>query len=385
MEQTPPSAKAQPDYLLAGEDLAAFPVLIRLQGDVSADAGAPKRAQLLDFMAGLTDLAYHHYVKLSNSQPKGWIDTLYTTVADTQTSYGCTAPGLYAAYSYYMFCQGWWQGNPDGNDDYGRTGYPPDWQEGGGQEPGYDTDLKHGPYPAPWGAFAGLWKPPGISLSFFNAISSVMNQWGSIPPATLIQTYPAASNYASLERFGMSRFDPSNWTDAVKLTSSLAGISTAQSDTLTTLLKQDTPDPGTWLFLLYLLAAQGNSIPKDQQRAATILATHANSVEYPNDTLINQLVYYILMYWADPLGTFGWTNAKLQDVVKVLGNAVMGQDPASVAVRNSIEAHGKILCSDSAYPMQDPYSPNIGFDQRKTDTLFALDKAWTAVKKSAAS
>jgi hypothetical protein len=184
----------------------------------------------------------------------------------------------------------------------------------------------------------------------------------------------------------MSRFDPSNWTDSGKLTTSLAPLSTAQSGTLTTLLAQKSaPSPQTWPFLLYLLAAQCASTAHDQQRANTIVATPTTSREYPNDALINQLVYYTLMYWADPLGDLNWTNAQIQDAVKALGDAVPGQDPASRAIANSLQKHGKILHSTNSYPMVDPYAPSVAFDQRKTDTLFALEKAWATVKQGLAS
>ena len=49
-----------------------------------------------------------------------------------------------------------------------------------------------------------------------------------------------------------------------------------------------------------------------------------------------------------------------------------GKDPGSVALRDSLGKHHRILVSDSAYPLQDPYT-ETRFPQRQTDTLFALD------------
>jgi hypothetical protein len=57
-------------------------------------------------------------------------------------------------------------------------------------------------------------------------------------------------------------------------------------------------------------------------------------------------------------------------------------DPASVAIKTSLETHGKILYTASSYPMVDPYAPSVGFPQRKTDTLFALDRARATIRGS---
>ena len=91
-------------------------------------------------------------------------------------------------------------------------------------------------------------------------------------------------------------------------------------------------------------------------------------------------MYLTLIHLADPLGAFGWNNQQLQSALKDLEGAAPGQDPVSVAIRTSLVAHGKVLNTDSAYPMQDPYCPSVGFNQRKTDTLFALDKARAALR-----
>ena len=75
------------------------------------------------------------------------------------------------------------------------------------------------------------------------------------------------------------------------------------------------------------------------------------------------------------MGNFAWTNSELQAEIVLLEGLVTSQDPASQAVHTSLTKDLAVLRTDTAYPMQDPYSPSIGFTQRMTDTLFALDKA----------
>ena len=45
------------------------------------------------------------------------------------------------------------------------------------------------------------------------------------------------------------------------------------------------------------------------------------------------------------------------------------------AASDEVAKYPQVLKVDVAYPMQDPYAPSVGFNQRKTDTLFALDQA----------
>ena len=96
--------------------------------------------------------------------------------------------------------------------------------------------------------------------------------------------------------------------------------------------------------------------PRGQQRVNVIVTTPATTREYPNDTLINQLVNYTLMYCADPNGDFGWTPALLQDEVKTLGNSILGQDPASRAIATALQRHEKTLRSAPSYPMVELYA-----------------------------
>jgi hypothetical protein len=119
-----------------------------------------------------------------------------------------------------------------------------------------------------------------------------------------------------------------------------------------------------------------------QSLALQIVNAATDSPEYPNDIFINQLVYLTLLYLADPMGSYGWNNAQLQSILRDVQSVILANDPASAAIKSSLTQHGKVLNSDASYPMTDPYNPNIGFNQRKTDTLFALEKARAALSKA---
>ena len=123
----------------------------------------------------------------------------------------------------------------------------------------------------------------------------------------------------------------------------------------------------------------GKQPDPDQRLAAKILTASASSPEYPNDIFANQLVYLMLITLADPLGNYSWPNAMLQSMVQPLIPAIQHDDPASVALKESLTHHLKVLVSDASYPTQDMYNPNIGFTTRQTDTLAALNRAWATL------
>jgi hypothetical protein len=138
-------------------------------------------------------------------------------------------------------------------------------------------------------------------------------------------------------------------------------------------------------FLLHLLIALTGGDNRCRALASKTVSAPCSSLEYPNDTFANQLIYIVLMDLADPAGAYVWNNQQLQAFVAALGNTVAFSDPASTAIRNSLVAHGKILHVDFSYPLQDPFNPGISFNVRKTDTLAALDRARSGIAQGAAA
>ncbi|MGN6814012.1 MAG: hypothetical protein ACTHMP_24350 [Thermomicrobiales bacterium] len=381
-------------YTLTGADSSAFCSLVQAQSALGPARPTPGQADFWAFFAAINALAYDRYRHITNALLQGWADKLYAAMLQTQTNYKIDAAGMYVLYAYAQFAASCFDpNNPYPNDSCGQQGFPTDWQQRGGQWPTYD-DSKGLPEASPWDWFAtavGLWKPPGSPASFFNALNQDVNVLNDALKAAgqntstvalFVGWHGTSPDVASVQQFEQSRFDPANWTNSGTFVQNLAGTNlwTAQSQTATALLQPSTLPADAYFFLLHLLLALPTSTAKDQQLAQQIVSASASSQEYPNDTFINQLVYLALMYLADPLGNFAWTNAQLIAETTLLSGAITCPDPASQAIRDSLARHQRVLQTDASYPLQDPYSPAIGFTQRQTDTLFALDKARQTLK-----
>ncbi len=124
--------------------------------------------------------------------------------------------------------------------------------------------------------------------------------------------------------------------------------------------------------MLYLLIGLVTGTSASSARARRLISSVCASPEYPNDVCANQLVYSVLLTLGDPAGSWGMDNGQLRSVLEDLRGPLLGKDPGSVALRDGLAKHHRILVSDAAYPLQDPYT-ETPFPQRQTDTLFALD------------
>jgi hypothetical protein len=395
------------DYTLTGADSSAFCALIQAQAAVGSAQTSPGQAQFWAFFAAIDSIAYDHYRFITNAKVKGWIDKLFATLLQTQTCYGIDAAGLYVLYSYAQYVGSCFPYS-DHPEDPGNcvNGYPTNWGQRGGKAPNIDWGTFKVPNVCPWQSFfctplgAG-WFPPGSPDPFYAALSqdlvvlntavvaapgqntsTVANVTGYGPGHTDCPQGGTSPDLASVQQFEQSRFDPTNWTDSDKFVQNLSGTGLweQQSAAVTALLEPATLSGDDYFFLLHLLVALGTSTASDQRLAQQIVDAVANSQEYPNDTFINQLVYLTLMYLADPLGKFAWTNAQLQAQMDLMAGVITSRDPASQAIHTSLLQHQRVLQTDASYPMQDPYSPAIGFTERKTDTLAALDAARTGLK-----
>lgn len=372
-------------YTLTGADSSAFCTLLQAQSALGPARQTPGQADFWAFYAAIDTFSYNAYTLIANAQLKSWVDKLYTALLQTQTCYGIDAAGMYALYVYSEFTKA----------SFVAADYEPDntnivdfWINHGGKDA--DFGPHYLPNATPWGWFGysgtGMWRPPAQPDAFYTALPKDVDTLNAALQAAKTSTSTVAffadwggtsPDPASLVQFEQSRFDPANWTDSGTFVTNLAGTKLwqEQHDAVTALLQPDTLSADVYFFLLHLLIALGTSDAKSQQLAQRVVSASATSQEYPNDTFVNQLVYLVLMYLADPLGNFAWTNAQLIAETTQLSGAIGGQDPASQAIRDSLARHRRVLQTDASYPLQDPYSPAIGFTQRQTDTLFALDKA----------
>ena len=129
-------------------------------------------------------------------------------------------------------------------------------------------------------------------------------------------------------------------------------------------------------FFLYLLLALTSSAAQSEQALVQKISnTSANSEENANANLAQQLIYFTLMYLSNPLG-LGWAHDQILAWIRALIAAVPTNN-ASATLAPVLTAQAKLLVSASCYPMVDPYNPSIGFNQRYSDTLAAINLAWT--------
>ena len=177
----------------------------------------------------------------------------------------------------------------------------------------------------------------------------------------------------------------SKWTDIGAVTQGTAAMWTAQANSANALLAPQTLSAADYFFLLHLLIGLVTGDATVRAQVGRITGATATSPEYPNDIFINQLIYSSLLYLADPTGTYGWSNQQLHTYVSALEKIVVSPDATSATIKAGLITQGKILYSDTAYPMQDPYSPAVGFTQRQTDTLSALDQARAALRQPGAT
>jgi hypothetical protein len=174
----------------------------------------------------------------------------------------------------------------------------------------------------------------------------------------------------------------SNWSDCGRVFTAMAAVWRSQQDTVAAMLAPQTLDGSQYFYLLHLLIAVASGTAAMRGFANRIVGfrTDPDAPEYPNDVFINQLVYAVLLECADPNGDFVLNNLDLQWLMTELAGCITAPDDCSQAIKASLQRHRKVLFADSAYPMQDPEYPAVGFGTRKADTLNVLDKARAALR-----
>jgi hypothetical protein len=381
-------------YRLVAGDLAPFQSLLRFQGTFGQGIKQLSTADIGPYFDNLNDLS-NAYNQIQNVQLKSWYDQLYSLLIKSPTVYQQDFPALYIVYAYSSFCKvGLWDGGTWKSFwNAFLLGYS--WPNGQIKNPNWDpnNEWDHPPYNqiaagtwGPWGS-AGMFQlrtppRPSIPLAWKQAIDDLLKAWGDNPPSKIIDKGVDIKNGDGAGAFEDNILK--TWTDFPNVAVLTAPLWQSQHDTANALLQASSVDVSSYFLLLFLLIGLDTGSAKLQSYANQIVSAPADSQEYPNDIFINQQIYLILLYLADPMGEFAWTNAQLQNALNGIHGAIRSKSPASLAIKTSLENHLKVLVVDSAYPMQDPYS-NIGFNQRQTDTLFALDKARAAVNKRAAS
>ncbi len=377
-------------YALTQADMDTFGALLRAQTNIGPAQSSAGLTQLWNFYGAVQELIYDHYRIGNSAKLKGWMESVFSVLNSTNTNYSIsgkniTATGMFTLYMYYQFNQGGLDNDGYPTDSCGMNGYP------GGY--GSSATWLYGSNPglggaSPWNWFGpggtALFQAPHTNLDFYNAMSAaadLMNLDLSSRKASTETVYlmtPGPTHtMAQVQDYTQKRFDPANWTNSSTFLQAFADSSlwSDQKTTLQTIIKADELDGDSYIFLLYLLAAMSSSSTADQTTVSGILNTSTQSIEYPNDTFSNQLVYFAMIQLVDPLGTYAYSSAQLKTFLNSLASYITVSNATAQILLKSLQNHLKILGSDSSYPMQDPYSPYNGFDTRQTDTLAALDTA----------
>ncbi len=377
------------NLILTAEDMNAFHSLLRAQGNIGKAQTAIGQAQFLDFFSMIDNIAYDHCRLATYPKLQSWMLNLVDAATNTQTSYKMSAAGMYVLYMYYQFnviCMASAPEHMEPCAECGQHGFPAHAEQRGGQyvELG-DAGL---PNATPWNWFCApavsIWQAPATIKTFYDAIgvsarfinTQLLSRQGSTDAVAIMYPGPNHS-FEDVQQFMQSRFNPANWTDSGNFLTAIyaKALWQEQSQLVTTMIGQRSLSGPEYLLFFYLLIALSTADSTQQQKASTILNTPTSSPEYANDIFINQLVFANLMLWADPLGSFGYNNTQLQALLDQIAQSIVVSSEPAKAIQQSISTHLKILNSDSAYPMQDPYNPSIGFNTRKADTLAALDTA----------
>jgi hypothetical protein len=343
-------------------DISTLATLARIQGDIGADTLT--KAGLTDFMAQLNTLSFTDYGATTDERIRGWADLLYTALMATQTSYGQPVPALWVAYNLGLYTAGNYEA----------------WYESSGD---------------PFANFMGLnvssgipmWNPPTQSPAWSQFVKKMINYWwvdgNDLEVHVPRNIIGSGMGYQQEIAFQANLLDPQNWTDAVQVTVGARPLWAAQRTCLNGLVAQTELRESDCLLLPFLLIAMLSSASADDRTLGlTIANLPTTSIEKPNDIFADQLIYYLLMALADPAGNYAQTNAQLSALIGGLVLAVPNQDPGSQVLNKTLTEQARILIADDAYPLQDPYDPSVGFTQRQTDTLAALNQAWTSLPRT---
>jgi hypothetical protein len=392
------------NYTLAASEFAAVQSLLLFQEQFGL--GAP--AATLDKYGSGLDSLLGAYGQVQNTIIKSWLDAIFAYANDTKTLDPDTnVPVLHMLWHYGAFC------NRDVVCEWSYATKPPSanwssfWEAFvNGREVLYDAvggDLwGGGDVPRITDAFyqVGPFQVPTSPASWNTSVTTKMKAWGLNPPAQYVNNFVQmwmkeccivlinndchmyaenAAHGTPVHYYQMQILN--SWTNVGTVAGQTAQAAvTAEHSCVAGLLDPSSLKPDAYFFMIHALIALAVTTVDNQVLAQTVVKTTTSSPEYPNDSFINQLIYLSLMYLADPLGNYTMTNKQLQVLLANLSALITATDAASTAIKQSLDNHIKILVADSAYPMQDPYSPSTGFNTRVADTLAALDAARQSIK-----
>lgn len=222
---------------------------------------------------------------------------------------------------------------------------------------------------------------PHVDEDRYNAISGLVSSWKPTPSSEFIVAQTTTGSGANKIPSLAAKTLIDAWASTNNMPAKvIIDFEANQRLKMKDLFKSTTAFNGdVYFFILHLLIGLCTGTAADKSMAATIVKEIAGSIEYENETFINQLMYLSLMYMGDPKGTFKYNNDQRQIALRELLGVIKTTDDASVAIKASINTSLDMLNADPSYPLQDMYNPDKGFNIRFADTLAALEDGRKAI------
>lgn len=337
-------------------DQAAFNCIVQIQGCIGPDS--PDLPGFISYMSHCL-MGGGAYDQAANLTLKAYIDAICTALIPVATNLKTNVAGLFIMYNYGQAVAGMVGGEVPYRFSLGTAGRfsgPQDWQ-------------------------AALAKAaPGLSL-------------GNVPdsgPLLLMNNGQGPNGFsgAYVARYESAFFNPNRWTTYGDAAKALAPVFATQASDLKTMSNQQPLNDQACLYLLHLLIALCNSPDPDDRDTVNAIVSLTGKADndpsdpQPNAQLIDRLVYFAMLTWNDPLGSFVWTHDQIKAYVGELAGALRNPDPGSSAIAKVLVRDGKILTAFSSFPGDDPEAPALGFTQRRTVTLKKINDLWTAYTPS---
>ena len=413
------SATSSSRFAISPDDLAALDA-VRSIAQLLGPAAPPITGDGIFRLMGAVDTLAAAAARVTNPLVAAAAESIFDMLATVPTNFGVGFPGMYVAYHYAIYdfapsVDPWAIDTPMTNDEQvWLTGTVPLSTAGGpttamvkmtgwsapvsstwnyaaptisGSDDflGVGNRLLFGPIGCTLPGFVGtranigLWRPGWVaprtgSVTWIAALAAAVDKLGQ-DTDLCNQVMPRTTVPAVRQTMAAEVLTPSKWTNVGQVQVATTPVWAAQTASVRAMLAPETLPAGAYLFLLDLLGMLGWGDGDAHRTIERIVSAPADSTIYPNTSFGDQLVYAALLALVAPTGAYDWNHDQLVEFVSTFAAALADGDPGSSALRASVEAQAHVLRSDDAYPSQDPNVPNVGFDERMTDTLFALDKA----------
>ena len=344
------------DYSIRPEELGALRQLLSFQSRF----GTKKIAEI-DYgnYLGIVEQLALVSNQLKNPTLQTWIDTLYT---------GITAitdfDKMFVVFCYWRFCGS----DPEPNESYEKH-YSQDWtgmwfcftRSWRYRDTGDFDNWVGGCYPnipAP-----AVWKTKNDALR---------NTWFDNPPPSLIDKGigSLAMNLYQRCRGVEQKLLDAWWKQIGQSVESNKSMWTKQMELFTSMKGPNNTTVYTasdYFFLFHLLIAlptKGDS----SARLENFIKQSNSSMDYENETFINHLIFLVMLFLANPNGTYKYNNAQLKDFVKISQDIIHTNTKLDEALKSGLAKNLIRLTTDSHYPYV-----TDNYDERVLSTLGVLN------------